>query len=217
MEVLGRHKKETGNVIQFNRILDVVGLKTATDGKPFSHGSTFGILLDEYASGVTITGNLIARHDLGGVCIKGGRGNIIVNNIFVQGTTDQLRYQVKDEFSVGNRFIKNIVVFKDPKAGLFKNTERWRPQVLAESDNNLVWHIQGLPYFREAELTPLGTWDNWQTAGMDRNSVIADPLFKAAAKDDYQLQPNSPALKLGFQPIPFEKIGLAGDPRAWKL
>ncbi len=217
VEILGRHKKETGDVIQFNRILDVVGLKTVPDGKLPLAGSTFGILLDDYASGVTIKGNLVARHDLGGVCINGGRGNVIVNNIFVQGTTDQLRYQVKDEFSVGNRFVKNIVVFKDPKAGLFKHTGRWRPQVLAETDNNLIWHVQGIPFFREAELTPLGTWEKWQAAGMDRNSIIADPLFKAAAKDDYQLPLNSPALKLGFQAIPFEKIGLAGFPRAWKL
>ena len=67
-----------------------------------------------------------------------------------------------------------------------------------------------------SELTPLGSWEKWQTAGMDSNSAIADPQFKNAAKDDYHLQPGSPALKLGFQSIPFEKIGLAGDPRAWK-
>ena len=217
VEILGRHKKETGDVIQFNRILDIVGLKSAPDGKPPSPGSACGILLDDYASGVTVMGNLVARHDLGGACINGGRGNVIVNNIFVQGTTDQVRYQVKDEFSAGNRFVKNIVMFKDPKAGLFKHTGRWRPQVLAESDNNLIWHVQGVSFFREAELTPLGTWEKWQAAGLDRNSVIADPLFKGAARDDYQLLPNSPALKLGFQPIPFEKIGLAGFPRAWKL
>ena len=44
--------------------------------------------------------------------------------------------------------------------------------------------------------------------GFDRHSLLADPLFIALEKDDYRLNPNSPAFKLGFQPIPVEKIGL---------
>ncbi len=50
-------------------------------------------------------------------------------------------------------------------------------------------------------------WASWQSLGLDKHSVIADPLFVNAAKDDYRLQPNSPAFKLGFQPIPVDKIG----------
>jgi hypothetical protein len=37
-------------------------------------------------------------------------------------------------------------------------------------------------------------------------------LFVDAAKDDYRLQPESPALKLGFEPIPVERIGCYADP-----
>ena len=51
------------------------------------------------------------------------------------------------------------------------------------------------------------TWKEWQKAGHDQHSVVADPLFVNAAKDDYRLQANSPAFKLGFKPIPIEKIG----------
>ena len=54
-------------------------------------------------------------------------------------------------------------------------------------------------------------WAAWQALGMDRHSLIADPLFVIAAKDDYRLQPDSPAFKLGFQPIPVEKIGCYRD------
>jgi parallel beta-helix repeat protein len=57
------------------------------------------------------------------------------------------------------------------------------------------------------EVESLDEWASWQALGMDRHSVIADPLFVNAAKDDYRLQPGSPAFKLGFQPIPVEKIG----------
>jgi len=38
--------------------------------------------------------------------------------------------------------------------------------------------------------------------------VVADPLFVAPEKGDYRLRADSPALALGFQPIPVDKIGL---------
>ena len=62
------------------------------------------------------------------------------------------------------------------------------------------------------EVETLDEWASWQALGMDRHSIIGDPLFVDAAKDDYRLQPNSPALKLGFQPIPVDKIGPHQDP-----
>jgi hypothetical protein len=36
---------------------------------------------------------------------------------------------------------------------------------------------------------------------------MADPLFVAPEKDDFRLKPNSPALKLGFQPIDVRNVG----------
>jgi len=50
-------------------------------------------------------------------------------------------------------------------------------------------------------------WESWQALGMDRHSLVADPLFVNADKDDYRLRKESPAFKLGFQPIPVAKIG----------
>lgn len=61
------------------------------------------------------------------------------------------------------------------------------------------------------EVESLDEWQSWQAVGMDKNSVIADPLFVDAAKDDWRLKEGSPALKLGFKPIPVEKIGPYAD------
>jgi hypothetical protein len=61
------------------------------------------------------------------------------------------------------------------------------------------------------EATTMDEWQAWQALGQDRNSLIADPLFVNPAKDDYRLRPNSPAFKLGFKPIPVEKIGPYAD------
>jgi hypothetical protein len=41
-----------------------------------------------------------------------------------------------------------------------------------------------------------------------RNSLIADPKFVDWQKDDFRLQPDSAAFKLGFEAIPVEKIGI---------
>ena len=38
-----------------------------------------------------------------------------------------------------------------------------------------------------------------------------DPGFVDAAKGDFRLRKDSPALKRGFKPIPFDKIGLVPD------
>jgi len=51
-------------------------------------------------------------------------------------------------------------------------------------------------------------WGAWREKGFDAHSIVADPLFANVAQGDYRLKPDSPALALGFKPIPLEKIGL---------
>jgi len=43
------------------------------------------------------------------------------------------------------------------------------------------------------------------------NLVDADPHFVNAQEQDFRLRPDSPALALGFQPIPVDRIGLYPD------
>jgi hypothetical protein len=40
-----------------------------------------------------------------------------------------------------------------------------------------------------------------------QHSLDADPQFRNAAKDDFRLAPDSPALKLRFQPIDISQVG----------
>ena len=61
------------------------------------------------------------------------------------------------------------------------------------------------------EVEPATQWEAWQQAGGDVHSIVADPLFVDAENGDFRLKPESPALKLGFEPIPFEKIGPYAD------
>jgi len=110
---------------------------------------------------------------------------------------------------VGNRFCRNIVCYHAPEARLYqRNADPFDKQ--NESDNNVIWHGgQPIKIYQTGpkDVPKEQTWDEWRRRGFDAHSVVADPLFLDAAKDDYRLRPESPALKLGFKPIPVEKIG----------
>lgn len=58
------------------------------------------------------------------------------------------------------------------------------------------------------EAEPMEEWTAWQSEGWDKHSVVADPMFLDPTKDDYRLKPESPAFKMGFTPLPVEKMGI---------
>ncbi len=95
-------------------------------------------------------------------------------------------------------------------AMLRESDPKWKPWMkrffirvdLADSEGDVL--IKDLAV-HEAEA--LDGWTSWQSEGWDKHSVIADPLFENAEKDDYRLKKDSPAFKLGFEQIPVEKIG----------
>jgi parallel beta-helix repeat protein len=215
IEMLGREKTDSGNVIQYNRILDTVGLKTNDDGEILSPHMTWGIYLDDYASGVTVRGNLVARADWGGISVHGGKNNVIENNVFVDSNLHQIWYDPIDGFSVNNRFVRNIVFFQSESANLINAMRHPPSQVLSESNHTLFWNTNGLEVFNAPKLTPLGNFEQWRAGGFDQNSIIADPLFTNRREDNYRLATNSPAFQLGFQELPYEQMGLAGFARSY--
>lgn len=107
----------------------------------------------------------------------------------------------------GNVLRRNIIYYTDSAAKLFglQNV----PLAHNEWGGNLYWH-QGLPV--QTRVTLRGRreevdWLAWQQLGQDDASLVADPLFEAPERDDYRLKPDSPAFRLGFQPIALEMIG----------
>jgi len=58
------------------------------------------------------------------------------------------------------------------------------------------------------------TFAEWQATGRDAHSMVADPGFVNAGEHDFRLRADSPALKLGFEPIDLSTVGLYG-PEAW--
>jgi len=72
---------------------------------------------------------------------------------------------------------------------------------VSQSDFNLFWDVSG-----KQPLLGKPTWEAWQALGLDVKSVFADPLFVDAAKDNYDLKPDSPALKLGFVKLDLSRV-----------
>lgn len=110
----------------------------------------------------------------------------------------------------GNVFRRNIVCYRDPQARLYALNNYLPDRNVC--DHNLFWHggaplLMGLP-----GVAPEQQWAEWRRQGSDRHSVVADPRFVDASRDDYRLRPESPALALGFQPIPVDQIGPHADP-----
>ena len=209
IETLGRDREDTGNVIRDNLMLDSVGVKTTETGEFLTPFYSWGIYLDDYSSGVTCIGNIVARTYRGGIHVHLGRNNVFEHNILIDGREQQVEFN-GGEFMANNVFRHNIVAFR---RGNLIRVNRWHDKVLAECDRNLYWLIGGDLSKAEGPLTPKGSLAQWREAGFDGNSVVADPRFAGAEKDDYRLLPDSPALKLGFQPTDLSKIGVAGYQR----
>ena len=218
IETLGRDQKNTGNVIRYNFIRNVVGVGTTPDGQIQSPYFTWGIYLDDYSSGTTVFGNVVIGTVIGAVCIHGGKDNVVENNVFMDGVERQITLQPRDDFMAGNVFRRNIVVYRSPDAVLWYSwAHSWNPSRLSECDDNLYWHVGGLDLAKtDRAITPAGNLAKWQALGFDKNAVIADPMFVAPDKGDFRLKPDSPAFKLGFQPIPMERIGPKGFQRVHK-
>ncbi len=215
IETLGRDEEDSGNIIRYNLIRNVVGMNTSPEGEIKSPYFTWGIYLDDYSSGTTVYGNIVDGTEFGGICIHGGRNNRVENNIFLNASFEQLRLQPRDEFMMDITFKNNIIAYQDSEQRIWKSSTRlWQPTLFKECDYNLLW-CYGDPEIAatDRDITPEGSFDNWLKAGLDAHSIVADPGFVSNALTQYELRPDSPAFALGFKPIPEKRIGPEGYAR----
>jgi len=176
-----------GTVIRGNLIHDIWDV--GWDGIGAS-----GIYPDEGSSNLLIENNVVYRTASGGLAVHYGKDNVAVNNIFALGRDDQVCLGRSDKES-SLKFERNIVYYDEGK--------RFVRDPSLEADNNVYWNSKGGPVTFLIDLT----LDQWRAKGLDVHSVIADPQFVDAKKDDYRLKDTSPAFKLGFEEIDLSKVG----------
>ena len=208
-----------GAVAEPTRAAAAVGIALISDTGNTSHGDTAyhfscGVYLDNWTSNCLVYGNLVVNEAVG-VAVK-GRNNIVQNNLFVGAGDCGIALHSHASYPEHAALVSNNIFYGgSPQAALLKIADRKpRRRVLWQCDCNLC--------FRPGDPDPVigrsESGDAWRIAAWremssregeayDANSVIADPLFVDAAHGDYRLRPDSPALALGFVPIPFERIG----------
>lgn len=221
-----------GCVVRFNRVRDVIGCgaygrqqeaggSTRAGGRIWAPYYSWAIYFDNAPMDVLVHGNICARNTLGGLMISHyGRNVTIENNIFVDSDRSQAYMLLAGKMS-NIRIRRNIFCYSHPEADFLRLNLGYGidlTQVLTEFDYNVLHHtagreltLDGLPG-EAAQRTQMAVQEmprlaNWQKLGFDAHSVIAEPGFVDPAHDNYDLKPDSPALRLGFVPIDAGLIG----------
>ncbi|CAA6677799.1 MULTISPECIES: right-handed parallel beta-helix repeat-containing protein [unclassified Lentimonas] len=210
-----------GNIIEFNEVHDC--LKLLHDGNciylsgngdgnivrynvNYNHPKGSLIRTDDDSHGATVYGNLLFGTMVSqGIAIKGlntATGNVFVNSQLLTGgagnTVDPDATLSRNVFYFTSRDVSNGFHY-----GL--------PKVKEGLDYNLYYHYKPgkAQELLDAQMAAS------RTKLVDRNSVVADPLFIDPIHGDFGFQPDSPALKLGIEPLPLaivEKMGTFNDP-----
>lgn len=166
----------------------------------YSYGG-WGLYTDEGSTGITFTNNLVYRVKTGGFHQHYGKDNLIRNNILAFSKLHQLQAtRVEDHRSFT---FENNIVYWDSGATLSGPWDR----VNHVSRNNCYFNAAG------GKLDFLGhSLADWQAAGHELGSIIADPGFENPQQDDFRIKPDSPAFKLGFESFDASRAGVYGDP-----
>ncbi|MBI2843251.1 MAG: right-handed parallel beta-helix repeat-containing protein [Armatimonadetes bacterium] len=202
-----------GHIIRHNLIADVPGCRVEGDKCVTPNHWTFAIYLDDLSANCKVYGNIVARAGYG-FWTNAGRRNTVENNIFVNcwnqisfGVPPHLDDERVYQYVAENRILKNII-YNDAgadtftikfhsDAGIFRTPES-RKRVVAESDYNLLFRKNG----------DYSEFGQWQNLGYDGHSLTTDPMFVDPKRDNYRLKAESPALKMGFEPVDLRQVGV---------
>ena len=170
----------------------------------YSYGG-WGLYTDEGSSFIEMKNNLVYSTKTGGFHQHYGEENVITNNIFAFARLYQLQCtRVEDHLSF--TLNKNIVVFDE--GAVLKGA--W-DKIKIKMDRNIYWNYKDTVYNFNGK-----TFDKWkENSGHDKNSLIADPLFKDAEDHDFRIKNRSVIQKTGFIPFDYTKAGVTGKKR-WK-
>ena len=196
-----------GTVLSHNVIHDIDG-----------HGasSMHGIYNDNSTADMVMEKNLVYNVRDGGYKLGSGRANLLRNNIFVSGRRGHcyfcLYYPQRDKHLAVTLERNVFIGLPDPDAGgsyggVFNGRD---PGDFIRFKRNLYW----CPNPEDLKLRDKSLAD-WQQAGYDAGSVVADPMFRDPQKHDYRFPPDSPLHELGFEPLEPDRAGVYGDD-AWK-
>ena len=166
----------------------------------------WGIYFDQGSRGMLVENNIV-YHTLTGGIMNTGRPEITVRNNIFALSARHAAWRYSQDGDPPSTVERNI--FYLTQGELFHN-DGGRMDERTGWERNLYWRTDGRPLeFYGADFAA------WQARGLDANSRVADPKFVDPARFDFRVQPGSPALELGFEPIDTSRVGLIG-PDAWR-
>ncbi len=183
-----------GTSVSHNLIHDV-------DSYNRSGAGGWGLYNDEGSTGIRLENNVVYNTTTGSYHQHYGRENVLRNNILVNSRYGQVM-RTCAEPHLSFIFEHNIVYWSDGPL----LTGNWSGTNF-RLDHNLYFQKGG------QEVTFAGaSLADWQKrTGQDRNSRIADPKFVDVDHHDFRLQPDSPALAIGFKPFDLTRAGVYGN------
>ena len=181
---------QPGTIVRNNLIHDV---------SSYDYGG-WGLYTDEGSTGILLESNVVYRCKSSGFHQHYGRENTVRHNIFAFNVENQLM-RTRDEGHTSFFFTNNIVLFDSGKLlGSSWKNDRF---VL---DRNLYFDLRAGTNTAHMDFAGT-TWDGWRARGHDRNSLVADPRFVDASRQNFRLHPDSPALTLGFHAPDLSAVG----------
>ncbi|NOY81567.1 MAG: hypothetical protein GXP31_11270 [Kiritimatiellaeota bacterium] len=227
-----------GNVIRYNYIHHI---NDSLDGSPTGVNV---VHLDDCVGGTTFRGNVVYRVGRG-VSMCGGPFNVVDNNLFIDcqvgaslsdrgrvwwtwtrqpdGTVTARDTRASHGYSTNNGLLRSLnqVPYDRPPYTKYPHMA----ELLKVPDEDLgapLWNvithnisINGPVVQVSKRIKP-----HWATIENNWNGPDdGDPGIVAPYAGDYRLKPGAPARKIGFKPVPFEKIGLVNDGtrRTWPV
>ena len=166
----------------------------------YSYGG-WGLYTDEGSTGILFENNLVYRVKNGGFHQHYGKENIVRNNILAFSRLYQLQ-ATRVENHLSFTFENNIVYWD---SGYLLHGPWDKVQHVMRS--NCYWNAAAghAVDFKGKSLA------EWQAAGHEAGSIIADPLFVAPEREDFRLKQGSPALKVGFKPFDYSNVGVTNQ------
>lgn len=162
--------------------------------------------LDDGASNYEIYNNLMLGSTLK---LRDGYYRRVYNNIMVSAVATGFHCWPEDNSE--DVFERNITVV----SGATEGSGRKSAHVIGPArmpsghgdwgtfSKNVWWNLNGSDFSAGQQAPSLAAWQEKQ----GKDDVFADPLFVDPANRNYQVKPESPALKLGFKNFPMDQFG----------
>ncbi len=200
----GRDYTMRGNKIQYNYIHDVNG--------PAGMGS-MGIYNDDNLSGTYMYGNIF-RNVQRAAFMGGGRDFVVQNNIFID---------CKPAIAIDGRGLDKSPVWYNQVYQTLKPSFEAAPRELYQKRYPEMYTIEkylattnGVPPENILIKNNISLGGEWKSVGWhatddmiswENNIIDQDPGFADVKNGDYTIKADSEALKNGFVPLPFDKMG----------